>query len=91
MARAIATDGSSEQDRHPIVTINVAVETERWRFRCPNGHRGKSWSPTNNHIYCRNCKQQMDNGDDVSPEHYELYDKKTGETIPFSAIRFIDE
>lgn len=90
MPTTLTADGSSEQDAHPRVTINMAVETDRWRYRCPNGHRGKAWSPTNSHVYCRNCKQQMDNGDDVSPEHYVLYDVKTDEEIPYGAIRFID-
>lgn len=89
MPAELAADGSSKHDAHPPVTIDVSKPTDRWRYRCPNGHRGKAWSPTNSHIYCRNCKQQMDNGDDVSPEHYELVDLKTGESIPYQSIRFV--
>lgn len=88
MARAeIAADGSAPADGQ-TVRIDVTDETDRWRYRCPNGHRGKAWEPTNNHLYCRGCKRQLDAGEDVECEHYELVDLKTNERIPYAAIVF---
>lgn len=89
MSAAIRTDGSANTDAHPIVTIDVSDPAERWRYRCPNGHAGKAWTPTNNHLFCTSCRRQMDHDPSISPEHYELLDTKTGESIPFSAIEFV--
>lgn len=89
MAAILTADGSAEADRHPTVVIDYADELDRWQWRCPNGHRGKSWSPTNSHVYCYGCKRQMDNGEDVSPEHYHLVHVETEEEVPYSAIEFI--
>ena len=61
----------------------------RYRWVCPNGH--SSWDRTNNHIWCPTCQRQSEQGADVSPEHWEVYDKKTGETIPWSEIEFEGE
>lgn len=83
-------DGSSADDRPPAVRVDLDDPNDRWRFRCPNGHAGTSWSPTNSHLYCYGCRRQMDAGEPVTPEHYELLDTKTGETIPWSAVDLVD-
>ncbi|MFC4549354.1 MULTISPECIES: hypothetical protein [Halorussus] len=57
----------------------------RYRYVCPNGH--SDWDRTNNHIWCRGCRRQAENGVDVNAEHWEIHDKKTGRTIPWSAIQ----
>lgn len=90
MLASIQADGSAKADRHPTVNIDWANPSERWRYRCPRGHAGNAFSPTNSHVYCYSCKRQMDAGEDCSPEHYELVDVKTGETIPYSAIEFVN-
>lgn len=86
----LRTDGSAAGDRHDRVVIDRADEEERWRYRCPNGHAGSSWSPTNSHVYCHSCRRQMDAGEDVTPEHYELLDVKTGRTVPWSAVELVE-
>lgn len=89
MTPILAADGSASSDTRPSFTVDLSKASERWRWRCPNGHRGKAWSPTNSHVYCYSCKRQMDAGNDISPEHYELVDDKTGETVPFASLEFI--
>lgn len=84
-----AADGSAKDEGTRSVTIDLNDPTDRWRYRCPNGHAGTSWSPTNNHLYCYGCRRQMDAGEAVSPEHHELLDTKTGETIPWSSVETI--
>lgn len=84
----LEADGSAEADAHPTVTVDLSNAVERWRYSCPNGHDGKAWSPTNNHVFCHSCRRQMDNGSDISPEHFELYDKVEDRTVPFSAFEF---
>jgi hypothetical protein len=77
-------DGSAETDAHDRVEIDRSNAAERWRYTCPRGHT--RWSPTNSHAWCAGCRQENENGADVDPEHYELLDQKTGETIPYSAV-----
>lgn len=81
-------DGSAATDTHPPVEIDRSIAAERWRYRCPNGHT--DWSPTNSHLWCKGCRRQHEAGDDVDPEHYELVDTRTGETIPWSAVRLVE-
>ncbi|WP_254768266.1 hypothetical protein [Salinilacihabitans rarus] len=59
----------------------------RYRYVCPHGHI--DWDQTNNHIWCRGCRRQAENGDDVDPEHRELVDKKTSEVIPWERIEIV--
>ncbi|MFC7156493.1 hypothetical protein ACFQPA_13670 [Halomarina halobia] len=73
-------DGSSEADAVGRVVIDRADPLVRWRFVCPNGH--VDWDPTNNHIWCAACAQLHG----VQPEYWELFDKKTGETVPWAAV-----
>ena len=80
----LLADGSSPLDAHETVRIDRSTPTERYRYVCPNGHT--DWDKTNNHIWCRSCRQQAENGDDVHPEHWEIVDKKTDEEIPWSAV-----
>ena len=85
-----SADGSSADDRPPSVRIDLDEPNDRWRYRCPNGHAGTSWSPTNGHIYCYACRRQMDTGAAITPEHYEILDTKTGEAVPWSAVELVD-
>lgn len=86
----LAADGSAGRDSRAPVRIDLDDPTDRWRYRCPNGHAGTSWSPTNSHLYCYGCRRQMDAGEAVTPEHYELLDTKTGEAIPWSAVEIAE-
>lgn len=51
--------------------------TDRWRFRCPAGHR--NWEATNQHYFCQSCARSDD--PDHEPVFDELRDAKTGELI----------
>ena len=66
-------------------TVLVDRGNDPYRWRCPNNHT--SWDRTNNHIWCPSCSRAAENGADVSPEHWELLDKKTGEAVPWAAVR----
>jgi len=81
-------DGSAAADAPERVTIDASDASERWRYACPNGHR--NWAPTNNHIWCQGCRRQIEAGDDLAAEHYELVDLKTDERVPWAAIEFIE-
>jgi len=83
------TDGSSLEDAHPTVEIDMADDVDRMRYTCPLGHR--NWDRTNNHIWCQSCSRQAAHDDDISPEYYEVLDQATGESIPWSAIRIAGE
>jgi hypothetical protein len=82
---SIRTDGSAKADAPDPVVIDRTKDVDRMRFVCPNGHT--TWDRTNNHVWCRMCRRACEHGEDVDPEHYELLDKATGETIPWSAVR----
>jgi len=49
-------------DDEAVATVNIEDRTDRWRFRCPNGHT--TWEPTNHHFWCRTCAR-MDSTDGV--------------------------
>lgn len=74
-------------DGGPVV-IDRSNDAEKYRFVCPNGHI--DWDKTNNHIWCRSCRRQAENGVDVEPEHWKVHDKKTGESIPWKRIETIE-
>jgi len=61
---------------------------DRYRYVCPNGHT--NWDRTNNHIWCPSCRRQSEHGADIEPEHWEIHDKKTDDTIPWSAIQITE-
>lgn len=61
----------------------------KFRWTCPRGH--VKWDRTNNHVWCHSCRQQAEAGEDVDPEHFEIVDQKTGESIPWSAIEVVGE
>lgn len=82
--KQVRTDGSAAADAAPIVRIDRSRTAHRWRFLCPEGHT--NWDRTNSHIWCRACRRANEAGKDVDPEHYEILDKKTGETIPWSRV-----
>lgn len=82
-------DGSAVADQRATVRIDRSNQRERWRFVCPNGHT--NWAPTNNHLWCKGCRRQVEAGhDDVDPEHWELVDKQTDEEIPWSAVELVE-
>ncbi|GAA3882802.1 hypothetical protein [Haloarcula argentinensis] len=84
---SVITDGSAMADAHEEVVIDRDDEPYRWV--CPNGHC--SWDRTNNHCWCPSCARQSENGVDVHPEHWEIVDEKTGQTIPYAAVRFAED
>jgi 5-methylcytosine-specific restriction endonuclease McrA len=84
----LVADGSAVADARRI-TIDRSDPTDRYRYRCPNGH--VSWDRTNSHIWCPSCRRQAETGDDVDPEHWELFDAKTGECIGYARVRFVQE
>ena len=84
----VVADGSAPTDAHDPVRIDRSIEAERWRYVCPNGHT--DWYPTNSHCWCKGCRRQVEAGEDVDPEHWEIYDKATGETIPWSAVVLVE-
>lgn len=88
MHTPVVADGSALADADPVIEIDLDG-TEAWRYRCPRGHT--TWSPTNSHVWCKSCREQADAGEDVDPEHYELLDEKTGETIAYSRVELVGE
>lgn len=82
-------DGSAAADAREIIEIDRRVAVERYRYTCPNGHI--DYSRTNSHIWCRGCLRMAEAGNDVDPEHYEIVDKKTGETIPWSRVKLTED
>lgn len=83
---SIVTDGSATSDAHPRVTVDR--EADPWRWRCPNGHT--DWSKTNSHIFCRSCRRSHECGTEITPEHYEIRDARSGELIPWAAVDLVE-
>jgi hypothetical protein len=69
------------------VEIDRSEFADRARYTCPRGHM--DWDKTNNHIWCRGCRRQADAGEDVDPEYYVVYDKKTDSEIPWDKVRLV--
>lgn len=86
-AAELVADGSAAADAHPRVRVDRQDEPYRWR--CPNGHT--DWDKTNSHIWCRSCRMQNENGEDMDPEHYEIVDEKTDREIPWSAVELVHD
>jgi len=63
--------------------VNLQDESDRWRYVCPRGHR--SWEPTNNHFWCRNCARQS--GADA--EFSELHDCRDDEQLDREEVRLL--
>jgi len=82
----LLSDGSSWQD---ATRLRVDRRDEPLRWRCPNGH--VDWDKTNSHIWCSSCRRQGTHGEDVRAEHYEIVDAKTDETIPWSAVKLVED
>lgn len=78
----LLTDGSSVVDAR---RVEVDRDDQPYRWRCPNGHT--TWSKTNSHIWCPSCARSSD--PDVEPEHWELRDEKTGETVSYAAVDMV--
>jgi hypothetical protein len=87
----------SKQGDNPTPDPDAAQETvkidrngpERYRFVCPNGH--PQWDRTNNHIWCPGCQRQSEQGADVEPEHWFVYDKRDDERIHWSRVEIVSE
>ena len=82
----VKTGMSGETSSRPCVRIDRSDVLDRYRFVCPNGHT--TWERTNSHAWCESCANAAQQGADVEPEFYEIHDKRTGESIPYSAIEF---
>jgi hypothetical protein len=82
------TDGSAVLDARERIEIDRSKPSERWRYRCPNGH--VDWSRTNNHVWCKGCSRASRQNPAIDPEHYELIDAKTDEAIPWSAVEVVE-
>lgn len=85
----LVADGSSPEDSHETVEIDRSDPVDRYRYTCPNGHI--SWDKTNNHIWCHSCRKQLEAGDEVEPEHWKVYDKSSGEFVPWTAVKVVWE
>ena len=86
---AMHADGAGLRDAHETVEIDRTVAPYRWT--CPNGHT--NWDATNSHIWCQQCQRQLENGDSKieRAEHWELYDKLEGRTVPYAAVEVVEE
>ncbi|MWG34798.1 hypothetical protein [Halomarina oriensis] len=82
----LEADGSSQADAPPRVVIDSTDPLDRRRYRCPNGH--VRFEPTNSHVFCRSCADAAKHDDSVSPDHYELFDAKTGEAVAWSQVEW---
>ena len=82
--QTLRADGSSSADAEERIVIDREDETDRWRYRCPNGHA--RFDPTNSHIWCKSCASMADAGE--GPEYWDVLDMRTGERIPWSRIEF---
>lgn len=86
--------GTTEEHPQPDGTSNtVRIDRRkaviRYRYTCPEGH--VNWDRTNNHIWCRACRQQHENGQDVDPEHYHIIDQKNGEEIAWANVELVGD
>lgn len=86
--RGVKSGGNGDDATAPI-EIDRSNPPERYRYVCPNGHA--NWDRTNNHIWCQTCRRQNEHGAAVDPEHYELVDKRTGETIDWQRVELVGE
>lgn len=66
---------------HMSETIQLGVDTERWRWVCPRGHR--SWEATNRHFWCARCARNYES-DGVFEE---LRNTATGESFERDEIQ----
>ena len=62
-------------------TVRLTDETDRWRFRCPNGHT--TWEPVNHHFWCQSCSRI----EDVDPSFDELRDTSDGAMYAREEVR----
>lgn len=83
---SLRADGSARSDARERVLVDR--EREPYRWACPNGH--VDWDRTNSHVWCRGCRRRAEAGGRVDPEHYEIVDRKTGETVPWSAVELVE-
>lgn len=79
--KPVNTDRTAQVDRSRSV--------ERYRWVCPNGH--VDWDRTNSHGWCRACQRATEAGEDLDPEHYELFDKKAGELVPYENVEIVGD
>ncbi len=60
--------------------FRITSRVARPAISTPNGHT--PWEMTNNHMGCRACANQLDD----DSEFWEIYDQKSGETMPREQI-----
>lgn len=73
----------------PTITIDAASSADRWRYTCPNGHR--DWDRTNQHVWCRSCRRQIDQGATIDgPEHWHVVDQRTDEAIHWERVDLVE-
>lgn len=87
-AMSLRCDGSAQADVRPVVTIDRSDAVERQRYRCPNGHI--NWDRTNSHIWCQSCSRASRQNAAIDPEHWEIVDEKTGETIAWDRVEVVE-
>jgi len=63
--------------------IELNDETDRWRYRCPQGHT--NWEPTNHHFWCASCARKWE----VDPEFDELLDQETGKVYERDQVQLL--
>ncbi|WP_373190087.1 hypothetical protein [Halolamina sp.] len=68
-----------------VTTVELDDESDRWRYRCPNGHT--DWEPTNHHFWCASCARTL--SDQVDPEFKQLHDKREGRTLEREEVRLV--
>ena len=56
--------------------VRLWVDTDRWRYRCREGH--PSWRPSGNQFYCQGCSRDPTVD---SPMYETLLDQQTDEVV----------
>jgi hypothetical protein len=88
MVPPLVADGSAAADSRPVVRIDRSNDVERYRWTCPEGH--VDWAPTNSHAWCYSCSRIAEQGHDVDPEFYAVYDKKNDTSIPWTRVKLLE-
>lgn len=87
--KQVLSDAEPSVPEAEIVEIDRSQFVDRHRYVCSEDRQHSDWDKTNNHIWCRGCRRQCDNGDDVDPEKYELWDRRREKSIPWSHVRVV--
>ena len=68
------------------VEIDLADDTDRWAWRCPQGHT--QWEPTNSHFWCAACAHEA--WGEAEPEFDALVNWRTRERVPRPSIVLVE-